>query len=149
MDKFLYFRSILDVDNDDGSCGAGVTSVCIPAKNIMSIAPASDTTLQIRYKSMKNSPASAGGASGDEILTDTITLTVNSHTHKNVVDALIAAINSNKLYTDGFIDVVDTVTTNLANAAVSAIFFHPDITGVSGYTSDTDATGLAVAAAIS
>ena len=52
------------------------------------------------------------------------------------------------MYTDGFIDVVDTVTTNLANATVSAILFHPDITGVSGYTSDTNATGLAVAAAL-
>ena len=62
---------------------------------------------------------------------------------------MVAAINSNKLYTDGFIDVVDTVTTNLANAAVSAIFFHPDITGVSGYTADTNATGIAVAEALS
>ena len=151
MDKFLYFRTVADVDNDDGAAGSAtqLTSVCIPAKNIMSMAPASNTTLQIRYKSMKNSPASSAGASGDEILTDTVTLTVNTHTHKNVVDALVAAINSNKLYTDGFIDVVDTVTTNLANAAVSAIFFHPDITGVSGYTSDTNATGLSVAAAIS
>tara|TARA_B100000424_G_scaffold195758_1_gene153144 strand:- start:266 stop:721 length:456 start_codon:yes stop_codon:yes gene_type:complete len=151
MDKFLYFRTVADVDNDDAAAGSAtqLTSVCIPAKNIMSIAPASDTTLQIRYKSIKNSPASAAGATNDEILTDTVTLTVNTHTHKNVVDALVAAINSNKLYTDGFIDVVDTVTTNLANAAVSAIFFHPDITGVAGYTSDTNATGLSVAAAIS
>jgi|TARA_R100000084_G_C4623817_1_gene134643 hypothetical protein len=149
MDKFLYFRSITDVDSDDGSCGAGVTSVCIPAKNIMSMAPASDTTLQIRYKSMKNSPASAAGAQNDEILTDTITLTVNAHTHKNVVDALIAAINSNKLYTDGFIDVIDIVTTNLANETIDAIFFHPDLTGVDGYTSETNCTALTVAAAIS
>ena len=151
MDKFLYFRTVADVDNDDAAAGSTtqLTSVCIPAKNIMSIAPASDTTLQIRYKSIKNSPASAAGASADEILTDTVTLTVNTHTHKNVVDALVAAINSNTLYTDGFIDVVDTVTTNLANATVSAIFFHPDITGVAGYTSDTNATGLSVDVAIS
>jgi len=112
----------------------------------MAMAPASDTTLIIRYKPMKN--VGGAGASGEEVLTDTVTLTVTSHKHKNVVDALVAAINSNKLYTDGFIDVVDTVTTNLADATVSKIFFHPDITGVSGYTSDTDATGLAVAAAL-
>ena len=76
-------------------------------------------------------------------------LTVNTHKHKNVVDALIAGINSNRLYTDGFIDVCDIATTNVANATVSKVFFHPDITGVSGYTSDTNATGLAVAAAVS
>jgi len=148
MDKFLYFRTVADVDGDDGVCGAAtqLSSVCIPAKNIMAMAPASDTTLIIRYKPMKN--VGGAGASGEEVLTDTITLTVNAHTHKNVVDALVAAINSNKLYNDGFIDVVDTVTTNLADATIPAIFFHSDITGVSGYTDDTDATGLAVAAAL-
>ena len=31
------------------------------------------------------------------------------------------------MYTDGFIDVVDTVTTNLANATISAIFFQEKI----------------------
>ena len=93
MDKFLYFRTVADVDNDDAAAGSAtqLTSVCIPAKNIMSMAPASNTTLQIRYKSIKNSPASSAGASGDEILTDTVTLTVNEHTHKNVVDSLVAA----------------------------------------------------------
>ena len=150
MDKFLYFRTVADVDNDDGAAGSAtqLTSVCIPAKNIMAMAPASATTLIIRYKPIKNGRVT-GGTTNDEVLTDTVTLTVNNHTHKNVVDALVAAINSNKLYNDGFIDVVDTVTTNLANATVSAIFFHPDITGVSGYTSDTDATGISVAAALS
>ena len=151
MDKFLYFRTVADVDNDDGAAWSAtqLTSVCIPAKNIMAIAPASDTTLIIRYKSMKNSPASSAGASGDEILTDTITLTVNTHTHKNVVDALVAAINSSKLYTDGFIDVADIATTNVANETVAKVFLHSDITAVAGYTSDTNATGLSVAAAIS
>jgi len=150
MDKFLYFRTVADVDGDDGAAGSAtqLTSVCFPAKNIMSIAPASDTTLQIRYVPLKNGRVT-GGTTNDEVLTDTVTLTVNTHTHKNVVDALVAAINSNKLYNDGFIDVVDTVTTNLANAAVDAIFFHSDITGVSGYTSDTNATGIAVAEALS
>ena len=151
LDKFLYFRQVKDVDNDDGATNGATnpTSICIPAKNIMSIAPASDTTLQIRFKSMKNSPASAAGATGDEILTDTVTLTVNTHKHKDVADSLIAAINSNRLYNDGFIDVVDAVTTNLANETVSGIFFHPDITGITGYTNDTDATGIAVAIAVS
>ena len=151
LDKFLYFRQVKDVDNDDGQTNGATnpTSICIPAKNIMSIAPASDTTLQIRFKSMKNSPASAAGATNDEILTDTVTLTVNTHKHKDVADALIGAINSNRLYNDGFIDVVDAVTTNLANEVVSGVFFHPDITGITGYTSDTDATGIAVAIAVS
>ena len=150
MDKFLYFRTVADADNDDGNAGGAtqLTSVCFPAKNIMSMAPASATTLQIRYIPIKNGRVT-GGTTNDEVLTDTVTLTVNEHTHKNVVDSLVAAINSNRLYTDGFIDVVDTVTTNVANETVSAVFFHPDITGVDGYTDDTDATGISVAAALS
>ena len=150
MDKFLYFRTVADADNDDGQTNGATnpSSLCIPAKNIMSMAPASDTTLQIRFKPIKNGWVT-GGTTHDEVLTDSVTLTVNTHTHKNVVDALVAAINSSKLYTDGFIDVVDTVTTNVANETVSKVFFHSDITGVSGYTSDTDATGFAVAIALS
>ena len=149
MDKYLYFRTVADVDNDDGQTNGATnpTSLCIPARNIVSMAPASATTLQIRFKPVKNG-TTGSNQSGEEVLTDSVTLTVNNHTHKNVADALIGAINSNKLYNDGFIDVVDTVTTNLANASVDAIFFHSDITGVSGYTDDTDATGFAVAVAL-
>jgi hypothetical protein len=149
MDKYLYFRTVADVDNDDGATNGATnpTSLCIPARNIVSMAPASATTLQIRFKPVKNG-TTGSNQSGEEVLTDSVTLTVNNHTHKNVADALIGAINSNKLYNDGFIDVVDTVTTNLANASVDAIFFHSDITGVSGYTDDTDATGFAVAVAL-
>ena len=149
MDKFLYFRTVADADGDDGQTNGATnpTSLCVPAKNIMSIAPASATTLQIRFKPIKNG-TTGSNQTGEEVLTDSVTLTVNNHTHRNVVDALVAAINSNKLYNDGFIDVVDTVTTNVANETVSAVFFHPDIIGVDGYTSDTDATGFAVAVAL-
>ena len=111
------------------------------------MAPASDTTLQIRYQPLKNGHTGSN-ASGEEVHTDTVTLTVNTHTHKNVVDALVAAINSNKLYTDGFIVVADVCTTNVANETVSKVFLHSDITAVSGYTSDTDASGIAVAVAL-
>tara|TARA_Y100000401_G_C8287261_1_gene206724 strand:+ start:72 stop:524 length:453 start_codon:yes stop_codon:yes gene_type:complete len=150
MDKFLYFRQVKDVDNDDGQTNGATnpSSVCVPVKNIMSIAPASATTLQIRFKSIKNSPANTAGATAEEVNTDSVTLTVNEHKHKDVADALIAAINSNRLYNDGFIDVADAVTTNLANEAVSGIFFHGDITGIDGYTSDANATGIAVAVAL-
>lgn len=150
MDKFLFFRTVADAANDDGQTNGATnpTSLCIPARNVVSIAPASATTLQIRFKPIKNGVTGGGGASGEEVLTDSVTLTVNNHKHKNVADSLIAAINSNKLYNDGFIDVVDTVTTNIADETVSAVFFHPDITGVDGYTSDTDATGFSVAIAL-
>jgi len=149
MDKFLYFRTVVDADNDDGAAGSNNdTSLCVPTKNIVGMAPASDTTLKISFKTLANSPGFAGGT-GEEIINDFVTLTVNAHTHKVVMDEIIRAINSNHLYNDGFIVVADTVTTNVANETVEKVFLHPDITGFNGYTDDTNATGITVAGSLS
>ena len=69
MDKYLYFRGVLDEDNDDGQAGsaAQLTSACLPARNITGIGPGSDTTLVVYFKSVRNQPGHAGD-SGDEII---------------------------------------------------------------------------------
>ena len=46
----------------------------------------------------------------------------------------------------GLVIVADTVTTNVAGSTVDKVFIHPDITGFGGYTSDTNATGIACVA---
>ena len=56
---------------------------------------------------------------------------------------LVAAINNSKT---GLITVVDTVTTNVAGTTVDKIFSSPLITGMGGYTSDTNFTGIACVA---
>lgn len=145
MDKYLYFRSVEDEDNDDGdgaSSGINPTSLIVPARNITAIFPASATTIAVFFKSIRNNQGHAG-ASGDEIVRDNITITIASHTHKAIIDTIIRAINSTgPNYSDGFIDLCDDVTTNTADAAVSAVRIHPSISGISD-------NRIAVAAALS
>jgi hypothetical protein len=56
---------------------------------------------------------------------------------------IIQAINGSKT---GVVVVADTVTTNTAGSTVDTVFIHPDITGMGGYTSDTNFTGIACVA---
>ena len=150
-DTYLYFRGVVDEDNDDGQTGSAVllSSIAIPARNITGIAPASDATIAIKFLSVRNQGPRGGqaGATGDEIIQDTITIACNTHRHQGVINAIIGAMND--VHSDGFIDVLDDVTTNYANNTVAAVRLHGDITGIGGYTSDTVLTGISVAAAIS
>ena len=151
MDKYLYFRGVLDEDNDDGQAGSAalLTSVCLPARNITGIGPGSDSTLVIYFKSVRNQPGHAGGTN-EEIISDSITLAVTTHRHKVVTDAILRAITSTGSMRDGFIDVVDDCTTIVSgDASRTATSIHGDLTSVAGYTSDTDLTGLSVAVALS
>ena len=149
-DTYLYFRGVVDEDNDDGQTGSAVllSSVAIPARNITGVGPASDATIAIKFLSVRNQGPRGGqaGATGDEIIQDTITIACNTHRHQGVINAIIGAMND--VHSDGFIDVLDDVTTNYANNTVSAVRLHNDITGIGGYTSDTVLTGISVAAAM-
>jgi len=143
-DTYLYFRGVADEDNDDGdgaSSGVNPTSIAIPTRNITGIAPGADNTVLIKFLSVRNQGPRGGqaGASGDEIIQDTITLGVNTHRHKGVIDTIIRAMND--VHSDGFIDVCDDVTTLFGDSTIAAVKLHKDITGVAD-------TGISVAAAM-
>ena len=144
MDKYLFFRAVADEDNDDGdgaSSGINPTSIAIPARNITAIGPASGTTLEIYFKSVRNQ---AGNGTDDEnVVSDKVVIGVGSHTHKEVIDNILRAITSTgPNYTDGFIDVCDDMTTNADNETVSAVKINGNITGIAD-------DGITVAAALS
>jgi len=143
-DVMLYFRGVADEDHDDGNAGAAtqLSSLLIPAKRLRYMNPTSDTELTLFFDSVKNTEGADDQA--DEItISDTVVLTVNTNAHKEAMAGIVQAINASKT---GLVVVADTVTTNVAGSAVSAAFIHPDITGMGGYTSDTNFTGIAVAA---
>lgn len=97
---WLYFNN--EADNDDI---AASTNACFPARNLVSMSPKSDTTLDLHFTSMKNvsSPTSA-----EVTINDTITLNIGENDHKNVMHAIGEAINGNaRPNFGGFIDVVD------------------------------------------
>ena len=143
-DVMLYFRGVADEDNDDGNAGAAtqLSSLLIPAKRLRYMNPTSDTELTLFFDSVKNTEGADDQA--DEItISDTVVLTVNTNAHKEAMAGIVQAINASKT---GLVVVADTVTTNVAGNTVSTTFIHPDITGMGGYTSDTNFTGIAVAA---
>ena len=147
MDKYLYFRGVADEDNDDGdgaSSGVNPTSIAIPARNITGIAPASDTTLKIYFLSVRNQGPHGGqaGATGDEIVQDSVTISVTTHRHKKVIDTIIRAMSSiSGKHNDGFIDVCDDVATLYGDSTTTAVRLHSDISGIAD-------TGISVAAAM-
>jgi len=144
MDKYLYFRSVEDEDNDDGdgaSAGINPTSLCIPARNITGIGPKGGNGIEINFESIRNHNGFAGAAD-DEVTSDQILMTTtNNHTQKEVIDRIIRAIND-PVHNDGFIDVFDAVTTNTANQTVKAVKLHPEMDSIA-------ANKITVAAALS
>ena len=143
-DVMLYFRSVADEDNDDGaeSAATNLTSLLIPASRLRAMNPTSDTLLSLSFDSIKNSEG-ADNTDTEVTVADTVALTISSNQHREVMNGIIQAINGSKT---GLVVVADTVTTNVAGSTVDATFIHRDITGMGGYTSDTNFTGIAVAA---
>ena len=143
-DVMLYFRGVADEDHDDGAAGAAtqLTSLLIPAKRLRYMNPTSDTELTLFFDSVKNTEGADDQA--DEItIADSVVLAVNTNSHREVMAGIIQAINGSK---NGVVVVADTVTTNVAGTTVDKVFVHGDITGFGGYTSDTNATGIACVA---
>ena len=149
-DTYLYFRGVVDEDNDDGQTGSAVllSSIAIPARNITGIGPGSDSTVVIKFLSVRNQGPNGGqaGATGDEIIQDTITIACTAHRHQPVIDAIVRSMHD--VHSDGFIDVCDDVVTNFAGNTVTAVRLNNDISSMGGYTSDTNMTGISVAAAM-
>ena len=124
MEKYLYFRTQADQDNDDGIDD----SVYVKASSITGLVPTSTTALTIFFETVKNQPGHAG-ASGDEIIRDSVILNCTAGKVKQVMQTIVRAINSSApLYNDGVIVVADDVTTTFADATVSAQYIDSGIT---------------------
>ena len=134
MEKYLYFRAVADQDADDGVAD----SVYIPAKAVTGLVPTSTTVLTIFFESVNNE---AGNGTDDEnVISDSIALTCTQGKVKDVMRTLVAAINSNHLYSDGVIVVADDVTTTYLTSTASADetvvgqYLHPAITACGATT---------------
>ena len=129
MEKYLYFRAVTDQDSDDGSDD----SLYIPAKRVTGLVPTSATVLTIFFESVLNE---SGNAIGDDedVISDSVAITCTQGKVKEVMRTIVAAINSNHLYSDGVIVVADDVTTTYLTSTASADetvvgqYLHPAIT---------------------
>ena len=126
-DKYLYFRDVADQANDDGIDN----SVYVPVRNITGMTPTSATALTIFFKSVYNE---MGDAESEDVLNDSVIVNFTAGKGKIVMETIVQAITSNKLYGDGHIVVADDVTTTYltssagADETVSAVTLSPYIT---------------------
>ena len=127
MEKYLYFRTVADEDDDDGdtgSSGIAPTSIAIPASSIVGMAPSAAGTLTIWFNSVRNSMSDGDN---EVVIKDSVVLNITTKRHKKVMDAIIQSINGGP-HSDGWIVVADDMTTNYANETVTAQYLHDDIT---------------------
>ena len=127
MEKYLYFRTVADEDDDDGdtgSSGIAPTSIAIPASTIVGMAPSAAGTLTIWFKSVRN-VFTQGDA--EEVLKDSVVLNITTKRLKKVMDAIIQSINGGP-HSDGWIVVADDMTTTYGGATVAASYIHKDLT---------------------
>ena len=122
--RYLYIRKNADVDDDDGIDD----SIYIPVKRITGIAITAATRLAINFTSLNNDSSNSG--QDENVTSDTAILLINAGKGKEITQAIVRAINSTNLYTDGIITVADMATTTIDDDTVSAVKIHPDITGV-------------------
>ena len=115
MEKYLYFRAVTDQDSDDGSDD----SLYIPAKRVTGLVPTSATVLTIFFESVLNECGNGTDVDND-VISDSVALTCTQGKVKEVMRTIVAAINSNHLYSDGIIVVADDVTTTHETSTTSA-----------------------------
>ena len=140
MDKYLYFRTQADQDNDDGSDD----SVYVPVKAITGLVPTSTTALTIFFESMLSQ---AGNGTDDEnVISDSVALTCTQGKVKQAMMDIVNAINSNKLYNDGVITIADDVTTTYLTSGAGA---DETVSGTYLGSSITACGAITIAAALS
>ena len=134
IDKYLYFRTQADQDNDDGIDD----SLCLPVRKIKGMNPTSDTAITIWFDSVYNTYT---GGANEVVISDSVILNVNQGKTQEVLAHLVRVINSSyPAYTDGFITVADDVTTTYltssaaADETVAAQYVHSDITSCGAIT---------------
>ena len=145
LDKWLYFRTVADMADDDGdtaSAGTAPTSLCVPASSMVSIAPTSDTTITMTLKSARTSQVNSDGRHNKHkgYNHDTVVLTVDQGKTFEAMSGVIQAINSSGRNDDGFITIADDCTTtdsatsSLDDQTISAVYIHPNITACGAIT---------------
>ena len=131
MEKYVYFRTVADEDDDDAVADA----IAIPVGRIVGMNPTSDTALTIWFRSLYSEQGDA--QSGSVVIQDSVILNVTQGKTSEVMQTIISAINSNgPLYNDGFIVVADDSTVEFGGAAGSktAKYISPHITSCGAIT---------------
>ena len=116
IQKWLYFATQADEANLNGYNDA----ICLPADNLVSIAPSANNEVTMSFKSVLNNDPMAPY--------DTVVLNTVVGDAFEVANELVRYINTTAP-TDGFITIADDVVTqDPGDAAIAAIYAHRSIT---------------------
>ena len=126
MEKYLYFRTVADEDDDD----AAADTLALPARRIVAMAPSADTTITVWFESVNN--MQTDGAN-ELVLKDSAVITVTSHRHKKVLQSIVRAMNGGP-HQSGFITVADDTTTDYDGTTRAAVYIDNDITAMAAIT---------------
>tara|TARA_R100000458_G_scaffold39651_1_gene37162 strand:- start:468 stop:1352 length:885 start_codon:yes stop_codon:yes gene_type:complete len=127
----LFFRDQADEANVDGIDD----QLCIPADRLVSMSPASDTTIEMLFRSVKNNDMTHN----EQLTYDKVTLTVKEGDIQEALDGLVRTINGHP-NSNGFIVIADdcattdSATSSLNDQTISTVYCHPSITGVASIT---------------
>ena len=143
MEKYLYFRTVADEDDDDAITA---DSVLVPVSKITGFYPSNSGTagaaadeLTIFFESINNIQT----AGNDEVVkSDSVLLNITIGQSFNVMQAIVDAINATgTAYQDGYIVIADDATTTVGassiegnNATKDAVYIHSGITSCGAIT---------------
>ena len=128
-DKFFYFRTAADENDDDDL----YSSVTIPVNRITGILPISRTIVRIHYV-QGWSGATAWTAYGVRGVNASLSLTVNQDTGRDVIKAIVDATNNAP--PSGLIVIADDATTDVDGSTKQAKYIHRDIVSLNQMFSD-------------
>ena len=125
MEKYLYFRNVTAVGDDDNI----EDSVTFKSSKLFGMFPSSDTALKLTFDPIQR-PSDTGVAGAVDNaanlpLVDTVLLNVTANSHREVMQAIAGALNSAGAINDPFIVVADDATDDSNGAAMT---LHRDIT---------------------
>ena len=147
LDKWLYFRSVTDMANDDGDEGSNntsPTSLCIPADSLVGMAPVSDTAISITFESCRSRKMNSRMGTGTHTSpTDEVLLEVTQGKTADVMKGIVQAIDGFLVIADECV-TTDSATTALNDLAIAADYIHPDITGVGAITCNIQPGGYGI-----
>ena len=130
-DKWLYFRTVSAVADDDGylTYEDDGTSICIPASSIVNMYPASDTALRIGIAAVKNQGGDNQYTTSGYHEADYVDLTIGANKHKEVMAAINSAATNART---PFIVIADEVSGEYIHSSISAnaVLSFPSHTGV-------------------
>ena len=143
MEKYLYFRTVADEDDDDAITA---DSVLVPVSKITGFYPSNSGTagaaadeLTIFFESINNIQTAGDN---EVVKSDSVLLNITIGQSFNVMQAIIDAINATGVaYQDGYIVIADDATTTVGassiegnNATKDAVYIHSGITSCGAIT---------------